>query len=91
MTTLLNFRVLKSVGVPQPKNMHRFLPNFQAVCTPRGSRGGKVLGVSDNNCCRGNTLNFWILKFVGVPQPKLMHRFSPNFQDMLTKRGSRAD
>ena len=31
------------------------------------------------------------IKFVGVPQPKPMHRFSPNFWDMFTPRGSKAD
>ena len=36
-------------------------------------------------------LDFWVLKFVGVPQPKPMQGFSPNVQDMLTPRGSRAD
>ena len=30
-------------------------------------------------------------KFVDIPQPKPMHRFSPNFQDMLTETGPRAD
>ena len=34
---------------------------------------------------------FWILAFVGAPQPKLMYGFSPNFQDMLTETGSTAD
>ena len=36
-------------------------------------------------------IDFWVLKFVGVPQPKPLHEFSPNFQDMFTPRGSRAD
>ena len=31
---------------------------------------------------------FWVLTFVGVPQPKPVHGFSPNFQDMLTETGS---
>ena len=26
----------------------------------------------------------WVLNFVGVPQPKPMHGFSPNYQDMFT-------
>ena len=34
---------------------------------------------------------FWVLTFVGVPQTKLIHRFSPNFQDMLTLTGSTVD
>ena len=28
---------------------------------------------------------------MGVPQPKPLHGFSPNFQGMFTPRGSRAD
>ena len=35
---------IKLVGVPQPQPLHRFLPNFQGMFTPRGSRAGKVLG-----------------------------------------------
>ena len=31
------------------------------------------------------------IKLVGVPQPNLLHGFSPNVQDMLNLRGSRAD
>ena len=31
------------------------------------------------------------IKLVGVPQPKPLHRFSPDFQGMFTSRGSRAD
>ena len=34
---------------------------------------------------------FWVLNFLDIPQPKQMHEFSPNFQDVLTERGSRAD
>ena len=36
-------------------------------------------------------LRFWVLKFVGVPQPKPLHGFSPNFQDMFAPSGSRVD
>ena len=36
-------------------------------------------------------LKFWGLKSMGVPQPQPVHGFSPNFQDMFTPRGSRAD
>ena len=32
-----------------------------------------------------------VLKFVGVPLLKLIHEFSPNFQDRFTPSGSRAD
>ena len=31
------------------------------------------------------------IKLVGVPQPKPMHEFSPNFQGMFTPRGCRGD
>ena len=31
------------------------------------------------------------VQLVSVPQPKLVHGFSPNFHNMLTSRGSRAD
>ena len=31
------------------------------------------------------------IKLVGIPQPKPMYLFSPNFQGMFTSRGSRAD
>ena len=37
--------VIKFVGVSQPKPLHRFLPNFQDVFTPRGSsKADYVLG-----------------------------------------------
>ena len=32
-----------------------------------------------------------VIKLVGVPQPKPLHGFSPNFQGMFIPRGSRAD
>ena len=31
------------------------------------------------------------IKLVGGPQPKPLHRFSPNFQEMFTPTASRAD
>ena len=31
------------------------------------------------------------IKLVGVPQPKPLHGFSPNFQGMFIPRGSRVD
>ena len=34
---------------------------------------------------------FGVLKIVGVPQPKPIHGFSPNFHNILTERGSSAD
>ena len=36
-------------------------------------------------------LRFWVLKFVGVSEPKPMHEFLPNFPDMLTPGRSIAD
>ena len=49
----------------------------------------RFLGVSGNNCCHGNILKFfWFSMFMGVPQPKPVHGFSPNFQDMLTETGT---
>ena len=93
MATLLKFLDLNFVGVLQPKPMHRFSPNSHDMYTPRVDL--ELIGfwgVSDNNCCHGNILKyFWVLKFGDVPQPKSMHGSSPNFQDMLTERRSRAD
>ena len=79
------------MGVSQPKPLHRFSPNFQGLFTPRASRADKVWGVSGNNCCHGNILIFSGLKVVGVPQPKPLQGYSPNFQDIFTPRGSTAD
>ena len=75
---------------PQPEPLHGFSPNFQGMLTPRGSGADWVLGVSCNNCCHGNILDLRMLKFVGVLQPKPLHGFLPNFQDMFTPKGSRA-
>ena len=47
--------------------------------TKRGSRADYVLG------------GIRVLTFMGVPQPKSLHRFQPNFQDMFILRGSKAD
>ena len=46
----------------------------------------KIWGYSHLLC----SLRAVAIKFVGVPQPKPMHGFSPNLQDELA-RGSRAD
>ena len=35
MATLLDFQVLKFVGVPKPKPLYRFSPNFQDMFTPK--------------------------------------------------------
>ena len=56
---------IKLVGVPQPKPMNGFSPNFQDMFTPRGSRAESVLGVSDNNCSHGNTFKILGLKVCG--------------------------
>ena len=45
----------KACGCSQPKPMHRILPNFKDMCTPRGSRADKILGVSGN----GNTFQIF--------------------------------
>ena len=37
MATLLRFSGLKVVGVPQPKPVHRFLPNSQDMFSQSGS------------------------------------------------------
>ena len=80
------------MGVSWPKPMYGFSPNFQDMLTQGGSRADYILGVSGNNCCHGNTLNiFGVLTLVGVPQPKPMHGFSPNFKDMLIETGSIAE
>ena len=79
------------MGVPQPKPMHRFSPNFQGMLTETESRADKVLGVWQQLLPWQHLRLLGLKKFVGVPQPKPMHGFSPNFQDMLTETGSRAD
>ena len=66
------------MGIPQPKPRHGFSPNL-------------LSRVSGDNCCRGNTKDFWVVKFVGIPQHKAMHGCSLSFQDMLTETGSKAD
>ena len=45
----------------------------------------KAWGYNCPLCCPGGC------RFVGVPQHKPVHGFSPNFQDLFTPRGSRAD
>ena len=48
------------VGVPHPKPMHGFSPNFQDM---KMSRFGTV---SDNTCCHGNALNTFSLKILNL-------------------------
>ena len=45
MATLLKFSGLKVVGVPQPKPLYGFSPNFQDVFTPRVSRAEVFGGI----------------------------------------------
>ena len=78
------------MGVPQPKPMYGFSPNFQGMFIPRGSRtdfGGYLA----TTVAMATFEHFGVLTFVGVPQPKPMHRFSPNYQDILTETGSTAE
>ena len=73
-------------------NGNGFSPNFQGMFTLRGSRADKVLvGICLPLLPWQHFKDFRVLKFVGVPQPKPLHGFSPNFQDMFTPRGSTAD
>ena len=82
---------IKLVAVPQLKPMHRFSPNFQEILPQDDLEPIRFLGGSSNNCCHGNTFKILgVLNFVGCPQPKSMHRFSPNFWDIFTPIGSRA-
>ena len=75
------FSGLKLVGVPQPKHMHGFSQNFQDMFNPRGSRADYVLGVTWQLLLLPwqKVLDFSVLNFVGVPQPKPMHGFSSEF------------
>ena len=62
------------------------------MLTLRGSRADYVLvGIQIPLLPWQHFKDFWVLNFVGVPQPKPLHGFSPNFQDVFTARGSRAD
>ena len=73
------------MGLPQPKPMHRFLPNFQGMFTPRGSRADKVLmDIWQQLLPWQHFQDFLVLNFVDVPRPKPLHGFSPNFQGMIT-------
>ena len=47
------------MGVPQPKPLHGFSPNFQGMLTPRGFRADYVLGLCSNNCCHDNTFKIF--------------------------------
>ena len=63
------------VGVPQPKSMHGFSPNFKVMYHHKDLELIRFWRVSGNNCCHDNTKYFWVLdfgvfKFVVIPQPK---------------------
>ena len=80
------------MGVPQPKSLRVFSPNFQDMFTPRGSTADLVLvGTRVPLLPWQHFQDFQVLKFVGGQQTKPLHGFSPNFQDMFTPRGSTAD
>ena len=61
-----DFQVLKLVGVPQPKPMHRFSTKFQDMYDiPRGSRADYVWGGIQRQLLPWQQFkNFWILNFV---------------------------
>ena len=60
--------------------------------TPRGYRADQVLGGMWQQLLPWQQFqDFWVLNYVGVPQPKPVHRFSPNSQDLFPLRGSRAE
>ena len=79
---------IKFVGVPQPKPLHGFSPNFQGMFTPRGSRADLAFR---QQLLPWQHLRFSSLKFMGVPQTKPLYGFSTNFQGMFTPRGSSAN
>ena len=78
---------IKLECVPQPKPRRK----FSGYVFPKRIWSCLVFGGIYVQLLLWKHLYFWVLTFVGVPQPKLMHGFSPNFQDMLTKTGSTAE
>ena len=64
MVTLIRSFVLKFVGVPQPKPMHGFLPNFQDVFTLELI---KVLGISGKRAYFKYFSVFYFLIEKGAP------------------------
>ena len=57
-----------------------FFIHFAVGCSFCISRNHKVFGYSHPQCRPGGvSICFWVIKFVGVPQLKPIHRFSPNF------------
>ena len=72
---------IRFVGAPQPKSMQRF--------------SGCVYLKEDLKLIRFRGGGIWqqdfrVLNFVSVEEPRSMHGFSPNFQDMFTLRESTA-
>ena len=77
--------------VPQTKPLHGFSLNFQGMFILRGSGADKFWGYPVTSVAMTTLLRFSGLKFVGVPQTKPLHGFSPNFQGMFNPTGSSAD
>ena len=70
--------------------MHRFHLIFRIRLPQENLELMRFLEVSVVNCCHNNTKDLWVLKFVGVPQPKPIFGFSPNLPDMLSEKVSTA-
>ena len=54
-----DFWVPYLVGVPQTKPLKRFAQNVQDMFAPKDLELIRIWGISGNNCCHGNALNFW--------------------------------
>ena len=63
---------IKFVGVPQPKPMHGFSPNFQAMFNQRESRADSVYG------------EYLAMAVLSIRQPKPIHGFSLPFRIYVT-------
>ena len=50
---------LNFVGVPQPKPMHGFSPNFQDMFTQEDLELIMFWGIFGHNCCHGNSLKIF--------------------------------
>ena len=62
-----------------------FYPLFR-VCSPQDDLGLiRFWGYPKTTAAMATLLIFWDLKFVGVLQPKPIHRLSPIFQDMFSQ------
>ena len=72
--------------------MHGFSPNFSIYIPQEDLELIYVSGGIWQQLLPWKHFEFFGgLTFVDVPQPKPMYGFSPNFQGMLTKTGSRAE